>query len=118
MTRMLRLAGLHIALVAMVLRALLPAGWMPAPESGTPLVICTIDGAIHGHAKPGGPADPSDRDHQLCPFAAAVHLAIAVHAIALPTPRQFGRTVAPTQNFARGETRFAPYSSRAPPSFV
>lgn len=118
MFRTMRLAGLQIALAAMVLRALLPAGWMPGQSADVPLVICTMDGAVHAPAQPGHPIDRSDRDHQLCPFAAAVHLAVAVNAIALPASQEFGRALASVAHAARIATGFTPYSSRGPPSLV
>ncbi len=117
MIRTLRLAGLHIALAATVLHALVPPGWMPGQGPGAPLIICTAEGGItlKAPAQRGHPADHSDRDHQLCPFAAAVHVAVAANAIALPAPSAFGRTLLSAPSIARGEPPFTPYSSRAPP---
>lgn len=78
----IRLAGLHVALVAMLLRAFLPVGWMPAPPSHiadaewVPFVICTGNGLVRLNA-------PLDSDHSddkethyvaPCPYAAAAHL--------------------------------------------
>ncbi len=120
MVRTLRLAGLQIALAAMVLRALLPAGWMPGHVPGAALTICTAEGRIivHAPALPGHPAAPSDRDHPLCPFASAVHFAVAADAIVLPAPSLFGRTRAPARGMARHATLLTPYSPRGPPVLV
>src|SRR5689334_12093707 len=43
----------HLALVALILRALLPAGWMPDAQAG--LTICSVDtlGVIHHDGAPG-----------------------------------------------------------------
>jgi len=72
--------AVHIALIAMILRALLPAGWMPGtPADGPGLVICTMDGglsAASGHGQDH--KNPDDgQHHAICPFAAAAHLAQA-----------------------------------------
>src|SRR5665213_589611 len=67
--------ALQLALVAMVMRALLPAGWMPAAMSSanaSPFVICTVDGPIH--QTPAKQKPPSDRAHAPCVFAAAAPL--------------------------------------------
>src|SRR5208282_1654683 len=66
-----------LALSAMLVRALLPAGWMPNPAGpdDAPLVICSVDG-LH-HAPPAhDPARGQQDEHGFtCPFAAAAHLA-------------------------------------------
>ena len=85
MTNALRSLAVTLALGAMLLRALLPAGWMPAPD-GSSLVICTNDGPLRlspAHI----PLHKGQQDHNsVCPFAAAAHLAApgAAQAIQLP----------------------------------
>lgn len=74
--------GLQLALAGMLLRAVLPAGWMPATSlaDGTWLEVC--DGIAHGSARQsmnmaGMPGRPGDSHHDRmrpCPFAAAAHL--------------------------------------------
>jgi len=63
-----------LALAAMLVRAAIPAGWMPnvAGPLGSGFVICSVDGAHHLPAH-----DPSKGhdDGSICPFAAAAHLA-------------------------------------------
>lgn len=74
-----------LALSAMVLRALLPAGWMPNTEGvpGTALIICSIDGVRHVPHHPGKP----DVDHGMaCPFAGMAHLARAQVSAAVLQP--------------------------------
>lgn len=67
-----------IALVAMVLRGVLPAGWMPqAPaDNGAFLTICSPNGVIHlagdPASKPTAPAKSSQHS-DVCPFAAGLH---------------------------------------------
>ncbi|MBU6473050.1 MAG: DUF2946 family protein [Alphaproteobacteria bacterium] len=70
----------------MLMRALIPAGWMPGP-AGTgghsSLIICTGQGLTAITINPDGtPAKQapdghhrSQHDHDVCPFAAAAHLA-------------------------------------------
>lgn len=78
----IRLAGLNIALVAMLLRAFLPEGWMPAPPSHTddanwvPFVICTGNGLVRLNVAPGSDHsdDQQNHYHAPCPYAAAAHL--------------------------------------------
>lgn len=67
-----RCAAVSLALCAMLLRALLPDGWMPAAV-GSPFVICSVDGA---HSGGKAPADPArEHSHAPCAFAAAAPLA-------------------------------------------
>jgi hypothetical protein len=76
-----RLAGLHIALAAMLLRAFLPDGWMPAPRAHADnggwlsLVICTSNGLARIHEPQHG-SHGKDVDHRFapCPYAASAHL--------------------------------------------
>ena len=74
MTAVVRSFAVTLALSAMLLRAMLPAGWMPniAGVGGAAFVICSVDGLHHGPAH--DPAQGQHDDH-MCPFAAAAHLA-------------------------------------------
>jgi hypothetical protein len=74
-TSVARSLAVSLALSAMLLRAMLPAGWMPdlAGPLGGAFVICTMDGAQHSP-----PSHDPSKDHDegsICPFAAAAHLA-------------------------------------------
>ncbi len=103
----------HVAFIALVARALLPAGWMPAAHG---LTICSLAAPVHHDQK--APAD-QDTHHDVCPFAAAPHLASvpelpqlalpAVHAFLAATERRYASAVA---------ARFTPQSPRAPPRIV
>jgi hypothetical protein len=100
----------HVAFVALVARALMPVGWMPAAQG---LTICSVDQPVHK-----APAQDGQNRHQHdeCPFAAASHLAAvpdapqlalpAFHAFAAATDRAYAVTVA---------ARFTPGAPRAPP---
>lgn len=72
MTAIVRSFAVTLALSAMLLRAMLPAGWMPnvTGVGGAALVICSVDGAHHLPSH-----DPAHGDDHMCPFAAAAHLA-------------------------------------------
>ena len=87
----IRLAGLHVALVAMLLRALMPAGWMPAPPSHkadanwVPFVICTGNGLVRLNHAPGSDHSDDQNTHHVapCPYAAAAHLSTPAHGDAV-----------------------------------
>ncbi len=103
----------HLALIAMIVRALLPAGWMPDAQAG--LTICSL-GVVHHDSAPGHPSPDGQGQHEECPFAAAPHLASvpdvpqltlpAFHAFAAATDRAYASVLA---------ARFTPQSPRAPP---
>ena len=70
-----RSAAVQIALLAMLLRAVLPAGWMPAAvtsANASPFVICTMDGPLH--SAPTKPSHDHDRATSPCVFASAAPL--------------------------------------------
>ncbi len=114
----LRHIAVHLALAALFLRAMLPAGWMPNPQaaSGAPFIICSMDAADQsGKAQKQAPNDP--RAHESCPFAAAAPLAAAPEAIALPAPQASGTAILSRTAFvdAVSPASYAPQSPRAPP---
>jgi hypothetical protein len=114
-----RQLAISLALCAMLLRALLPDGWMPASAaSGSPFEICSVDGIHTGGSK--APAPGQERGHTApCAFAAAGHLSPpALAASAFAAPARFFR-VARVQIATRAP-RTPPYRSnaaRAPPAF-
>ena len=74
MNSFLRSFAVTLALSAMLARAFLPVGWMPAAGGGA-LVICGSTGAAHQTHQPGRQHTSPSGGMQLCPFAAAAHLA-------------------------------------------
>ena len=65
-----------IALAAILLRAFIPAGWMP--HAGTVLAFCTADGLVLLDSPAGDPAaPPEDHPSVVCPFAHAAGTALA-----------------------------------------
>jgi hypothetical protein len=118
-----RLAALHLAIAAMLLRALLPAGWMPDTTGATAFTICMMDDSGHhaGQQSPGKPA-PTDgqHGHEECPFAAAHHVAAPATSIHLAAPSLAGRPADishPAAAFGPA-AGYQPYSPRAPPRFA
>lgn len=103
MTSVFRSLAATLALSAMLLRALLPAGWMPNPAgvADVPLVICSMDGlhrVLPVHAPLKG---QQDERGSVCPFAAAAHLA-PPQTTSVVTPTLFASRSAP--DFAASET--------------
>jgi hypothetical protein len=101
----------HVAFIALVVRALLPAGWMPDAHG---LTICSVDAptqpADHGKA----PAQ--DAHHDICPFAAAPHLASTPDLPQLALPAFHAFTAFTDRSHAAAVlARFTPQSPRAPP---
>lgn len=123
---MLRLAGLRLALAAMVLQALLPSGWMPNTTTtpGAPFVICTINGPLSlgkDFQAPSKQPSPADAHHMdACPFSAAPHFATlapaTVHGFSGVAFLTLKQRFEP-QRIAFAQQR-APQSPRAPPAFV
>jgi hypothetical protein len=110
-----RSAAISLALCAMVLRALLPDGWMPsAGATGSLFVICSADGAH----KDGKTAPSQERSHAPCAFAAAAPLSPPAMFAAVTGLAGQGERLAPS--FAPlilfRALRFQPNSARAPPA--
>jgi hypothetical protein len=81
MRGVLKSAALTIAVLAMMLRAALPDGWMPSAQASAPLMLCpgmNDMSAMAGmdHRNPA-PAPPHDQDHggMVCAFSAIAHFA-------------------------------------------
>jgi hypothetical protein len=137
-----RRAAVALALVAMVFRALVPAGWMPNPHgfAETAFIICdmgemspmamaNMDMAHRDMAamsKSDGdpsngqaPAKQSDdgRQHEACPFAAAPHFATpSIIALLLPPSLADGFSHGlKDESLAVLPAHYAPQSPRAPP---
>ena len=113
-----RFAMVYLALAAMMLQAWLPPGWMPgsASDGAISFVICSPNGLHHLDGSDGH-RDSGNHQHDVCPFAAAAHLAtpVAVAMLAPPSAAILSkiRTVA-LQTAPRSE-RYLPQAPRAPP---
>jgi hypothetical protein len=118
-TQAIRSFAATLALSAMILRAFLPAGWMPNTDGvpGTPLVICSVDG-LH-HAVPAhDPARPSHQDRLIaCPFAAAAHFASLRQPVLVPVPSLVASFVPVFNHAPRSSSRLAlAHAARGPPA--
>jgi hypothetical protein len=108
-----------LLLAALLVRALLPAGWMPGQASlgEAAFIICTAQGDIQH----GAPAQDGQNNHQQpCAFAAipALDKTPGLIALAAPLPRtDFRAPVSPLYRTAHA-ARAAPQSPRAPPLTV
>lgn len=141
-----RQAAVTLALAAMVLRALLPMGWMPNPSGFaiSPLIICLMDmpsGMTRAHAmdmsgtdmmdmsgtnmdvhdhRGGGHDHGGSQSNETCPFAAAPHVAAPATVAALTPSSTLSRFVvheAPDR-FIASIARYQPQSPRAPPKIA
>lgn len=116
----------QVALAIMLLRALLPVGWMPGttPQGGMALVICSGD--MTGPSMAGMPgmdhkSTPSGNHHNdECPFAAAPHYAPAaiLTALAAPALAFTNNRDQVSSSFFVTSTRHSPQSPRAPPALA
>lgn len=126
MTFATRLAATYIALAAMLLSALLPAGWMPSGNGagGPPIVLCTAGGLVQisfdhdGQPHQKAPDKGNSAHHDgVCPFAGAPHLASAPDVATAAAPSLI-ETIWRPQAFAEAPIA-APlppqHSPRAPP---
>lgn len=113
---MTRSIALSLALCAMLLRALLPDGWMPAANAAG-FVICSVDGTHHGGK---APADTQQRTHAPCAFAAAAPLSppstFAALRRASGDVTVVGRNVRATPLVRAAD--YLPNAARAPPASV
>lgn len=120
MSKPLRTYAVQFALVAMLLRALVPAGWMPVASQGVPLVVCTAQGLQTIDIGTHKPADhaPARTSHDVCPFAAAASLAPPQSEAVLSQPALIASAVALslTEGRPQATTQFHPQSPRAPPA--
>ncbi|HVU21953.1 MAG TPA: hypothetical protein VHE09_14570 [Rhizomicrobium sp.] len=123
MRTVLKPVALQIALAAMVLRALLPAGWMPAPitsANASPFVICTMDGPLHRTVDKQKPSSDQDRAHAPCVFASAAHLSPPLAGTVALAPSNSAAPIffAPSRDAVVPGTHFRPNTARAPPASV
>ena len=109
-------AARHLAILALLVRAMLPAGWMPDAQSGLTICSAATLGVIH-HDGPG--QTDGKAQHEECAFAAAAHLAPATDLPLLILPAFHGFVAETDSRYAAEvSARFTPQSPRAPPRFV
>lgn len=139
MLRHCRQAATVLAILAMVFRGLLPAGWMPNPDGmgQTALIICDMDdpglaasgGMAHMHMAGMDMADDGaapvhnhadDGHQQPCPFAAAPHVATSSAVAAMPLP-MLAAAIAHRPGHDKDRdtlSHYAPQSPRGPPALA
>jgi hypothetical protein len=102
-----------LAFTAILLRGLMPMGWMPDAQGG--FAICSIDG-VH-HTLPGDQPAKQDHGDSVCPFAAAAHLAppVLTALVLLVRSADFMRRPAQPLSTAPSFARHNSQSPRAPP---
>ena len=105
----------HLALIALILRAMLPAGWMPAATGSASFTICTVN-AAHQQDPTNKVPDESGQHDKLCAFSGTPQLAATPDAPALLLPA-FHAFAASTDRAiaARFAAHYQPQSPRAPP---
>lgn len=105
-----------LAFTAILLRGLLPMGWMPDAQGG--FTICSVDG-VH-HTAPADQPGKQDHNDSVCPFAAAAHLAppvLAALALLVRSADSMQQPALPL-TIAPSRARHNPQSPRAPPFFA
>jgi hypothetical protein len=123
MGRNLRFATVYLALAAMMLRALLPTGWMPSfgADHGIGLSVCSISGPVQLDIGPDGKAHPhhhtDGHSHETCPFAAAPHFASSAAPAGLATPTALATFFEPQfeTTVPGSHDRYPPQLTRGPP---
>lgn len=101
MRRHLHHCATLLALCAVLLRGVIPLGWMPSADTGA-LALCTADGLVQLSAADaagllGQPPAVPDNDHAQpapCSFTAAGPLGGAPAVAALPQPTKFASSPA------------------------
>ncbi len=121
MRTVLKSAAFIIAILAMMLRAVLPQGWMPNPQSETahnaPIMLCP------GMAMPGCAGAEADHGHAkitfcACAAAAPLSTSMACALAVSPSPLAGTFAFAATHDVAALATSYRPNSARAPPASV
>jgi hypothetical protein len=112
-----RSAAVALALIAILLRALLPDGWMPGGEAA-PFTICSVNVLHHESGKPSQPEQ--EHRHAPCAFAAAAPLAPpAIASLALGiSATSDALTPARAEGPAKSASPHRPNAARAPPAFA
>ena len=120
MIRIIRLTALQLAICAMMLRALIPAGWMPNADSDATaglFTICSVDSRASHDGSGSDDQKQVDR-HEVCPFAAAPQLATPTVMAALAIPSLIAVVAEPSSvgDAVPRHTAYAPQAPRAPPA--
>lgn len=114
-----------LLLAAFMLRALIPAGWMPQTSiggNGVTLVICTVAGLQEvtlgpdGHPQPSDDTTTANAGHDPCPFASGAQFTPpALTAILVPPANVAGVAPVAHEPAPPPATHLRLAESRAPP---
>ena len=126
MTRTARMTGFQLAFIAMLLRALLPAGWMPDASGQALFTICSVVSAANASQSVGGksnrhlPGQDDSRTHEMCAHVCATQFAPPVAKLTVAPPSLIANVAAVQLAIARSfqSARYLQQSPRAPPSFA
>jgi hypothetical protein len=113
-----------LALLAFLVRSLIPAGFMPVHGAGNtyPLVICSGYGPVTIHVTadklPQAPPQPAHgSDNMSCPYAQVLAQGMLVDYPVLPLPPAAGPVLAYAEKPLLLNTAVKNYFSNGPPSF-
>lgn len=119
----MRRAGLWLALVAFLLKAAIPAGYMLAQEGPATVVLCTAGGAVtvaldQPTQHDDGAPEAAKSDH--CAFAGLTAPALAAPdvSIAAPVARYVAVAAPPRVAHAAISQTGPPLPARGPPTFI
>ena len=102
----------HLMLIALLCRALVPAGWMPSVSADTLITICSVSGQKAFHPDAPMKNAPSEE----CAFATSAHAGFVPDAPVLTAPAvHAAEAKTDTLRAAVIAARFSPGSPRAPP---
>lgn len=122
MPHSLRISAWYLALVAILLRAALPDGWMPVADAagGTSIVICTGHGPLAAPIHSRKQAPLPGRSSDVCPFAAAAHFSPPALFALLPAPILNSQETDPAAYawIAFTSRPLGNHNARAPPGFA
>ncbi|MBV8978890.1 MAG: hypothetical protein JO261_05485 [Alphaproteobacteria bacterium] len=115
---MLKSAALSVALLALLLRAAVPEGWMPAKAASAPLMPCpgimTMPMTPSHH---GAPLRKQDGHTTICIFAATAHFGSVPVPAPLAAPAGAVERIAPLPSAVVfvSKSLYRPNTARAPP---
>jgi len=122
----IRRIGFQFAIAAMLLRALLPADWMPDASGQTLFTICSVAGIATASLSVGKksdrhlPGQDKGRTHEMCAHVCATHFAPPIAKLTVTPPSLIANVAAIQRAIARSfeNARYIQQSPRAPPSFA
>jgi len=115
MVAVIRPTAFILAVLAMLLRGLLPDGWMPSADTRAPLIICPMMGGMM-HVAPAHSGLPQHKN-RICPFTASLaQLAtVSVPPIAAAPVSPIAASGLRPDTLVFAAALYRPQSPRAPP---